>query len=330
MALSLSSSTTDMAEQWQDPTVIDNIIHEGYLYKKGKLNKSWKKRYFILYRDRKLKYFSSKPPSSKKKRNLNDNNNESNVNNSNKKSKEIGFINLYLVTGVSTHNTDSDQVYDLNNPNIKKNTSYYEEQDIFRQLSKLNGKRIKKKSSSASYFDNLKHQRALTFHGNGTSKAPLIEYIYKLYTPKRIWYLKCKNEESMNKWTTYIKQVVYGNVLYESHLLIQETNNNKINLMGSTNKVWKSRWCVLTDKYHLRIYEDQTQSKYKQCLRMEQLNMICYSDGEQFRYYNNRREYPMNLTRSDKKYTIATLSHKSREIWMDKFSQLMKVYNMYC
>lgn len=60
--------------------------------------------------------------------------------------------------------------------------------------------------------------------------------------------------------------------------------------------------------------------------------MICYNDREQFRYYNNRREYPMNLTRSDKRFTIATLSHKSRQIWMEKFSQLMKVivyYYMY-
>merc|ERR1719361_767478 len=41
-----------------EPTRV--ILHEGYLSKKGQFNRSWKQRYFILYSDKRLAYFSSK------------------------------------------------------------------------------------------------------------------------------------------------------------------------------------------------------------------------------------------------------------------------------
>eukprot|EP01084_Bolivina_argentea_P099078 178106_1 len=275
-----------------DSIIFDNKLYEGYLYKKGKLNKSWKKRYFILCRDRKLKYYSTEQSSSS--------------------NKEIGYINLYLVTGISTHKFDNTHiVYTLNNPNIKKNTNYYDEQNAYQSEKDKN--KNKKRNRSRTFGDGV------TSLGSHTPQ--IIEYIFKLYTPKRIWHLKCKDTESMNIWTTKIKEVVYGNILYESYLLIEE-NINKI--ITNNNKQWKSRWCVLTDKYQLRIYEDDTQSKYKDSIKMEQLNMISYNDKQQFRYYNNRREYVIQLIRTDKQFIIATLSHKSRQIWMDKFSHLMK------
>lgn len=214
LSQSLTEECDNMAnsDQWRDPTIIDNKIHEGYLYKKGKLNKSWKKRYFILSRDRKLKYFSTKPPSLNPKINNSKFTDSSNSKKSNetKGVKEIGFINLYLVTGVSTHQCDNtDEVYDLNNPNIKKNSRYYEEQDIFQQFNAkyhgTNGKKTSGPGKLKSKFTRT-HNRASTF--GGSNGKVLIEYIYKLYTPKRIWYLKCKDEQSMNIWTTKIKQVI--------------------------------------------------------------------------------------------------------------------------
>ena len=39
-------------------------IHEGYLYKQGYWNTSWKKRYFVLYNDRTVDYFKDKSDSS--------------------------------------------------------------------------------------------------------------------------------------------------------------------------------------------------------------------------------------------------------------------------
>ncbi|ETO16329.1 hypothetical protein RFI_21024 [Reticulomyxa filosa] len=42
-------------------------IREGLLFKKGKINKSWKKRYFVLYEGRKLSYFEKHEDYVKKK-----------------------------------------------------------------------------------------------------------------------------------------------------------------------------------------------------------------------------------------------------------------------
>eukprot|EP01083_Nonionella_stella_P063948 166217_1 len=41
-------------------------IHEGYLYKKGVYNKSWRRRYFVLYDDRTMDYFKHESHSSQR------------------------------------------------------------------------------------------------------------------------------------------------------------------------------------------------------------------------------------------------------------------------
>eukprot|EP01084_Bolivina_argentea_P176683 305699_1 len=262
-----------------------NILHEGIIFKKGQINKSWKSRWFVLYDNRRLAYFE---------------------NESSKSDDPIKEINLSEVHSINiiphTANTDTEptlqriesisvasvkcdrpysfelltakRTYLLSCWNLKELNKWIDnfEKSIFGGRL-YNGWLIKRGAYRKSwkkrwfviydtqemrYYDDESRKEAkglIKLHEvllmcPGDKDQYNQTYTIQLMTPDRNWVLATENEKERDEWFNRLEETIHGaKRLITSH-------EGYLWKTGQVNKAWKKRYFALS-KGWLFYFEEQ-------------------------------------------------------------------------
>lgn len=215
-------------------------VYKGILYKKGKLNTSWKKRYFVLVSTRKLLYYKSQ---------------ESYDNNE----KCINFIPLQYVQSISPIN-----YLDKKEPSVEK------------QLKKYKSRRSKKRTWSIDFGSLLSKSKTFSIgtdlispstddvndDDSDNEEDEYIEYFelilnkkftFEMVTKKRTYILCSDDPIQFNEWIKEIEAITFGKKVFKGWLTKR----------GEGMKNWKRRWFVIYNTKEMRYYEDQQRAHPK-------------------------------------------------------------------
>eukprot|EP01084_Bolivina_argentea_P230055 388114_1 len=204
----------------------NHILYEGYLHKKGVYNKSWKRRYFVLYNDRTVDYFKDKS-------------------HSRQRNKAKGTIQLTQIERVEfvQHTNPSDKIHfltkDPHNHTTIKHTSFdgvvssfqtLPEYDLYETNTSL--------VSSPSIFPLISKKES-----NKSVLKCDKPYSFALISTSRIWILSATNTKELKTWINKLSELSLGQpicdayfskykyyVLYTNRVLHGYKNDNKSKL----------------------------------------------------------------------------------------------------
>jgi len=207
----LSAETESDCKKWMalfDKLVQGKQSFKGYLVKRGKNIKSWKKRYFVLFENRCLNYYSNE--------------------NIKEKGSLIGDIDLRHAMWLRLCNDDEF--------NIKSN-------DYFGNGNQSKKKK-KKRRSLIMLRNNHKHGQMVTTYKKNKAMQSDGAYLFEIATPNRTWIFCAANESLRNAWYAQIRDVfgdkLYFKIYFDSpcHVEIVQTEQRLSNRYAALMKGW--------------------------------------------------------------------------------------------
>eukprot|EP01084_Bolivina_argentea_P276006 470828_1 len=220
--------------------ILPKTVYAGVLNKKGQVNKAWKKRWFVLYADRKLAYYAS----------------QNDVVNC---KDPINYIDLSKVTQVRVVNKQSSK------PKRRKTFSMSSKSQSIGNLFSR-----KKSKNKLIIFDN---DIVIPNPNNINAKKSIdmqfqSQFAFELVSPKRTYTLCCHHAASFNEWIDNLESSVFGKILYKGWITKQ----------GEKRKTWKKRWFIIFNTKEMRYYEDNKRAKPKGSIFLTNLLTMRFID----------------------------------------------------
>eukprot|EP01084_Bolivina_argentea_P057327 104748_1 len=235
------------------------ILYEGYLSKKGQINRSWKKRYFILFSDKKLAYYTSKELthlqpinelnlSTVKELSLLPFSN--NPPKKHSKSRTKSFTDIFMKKDNNNNTTDS------NNNTLSSNYDSSDNEEI-------------EDNNNEVYVDAAINTRSICNK----------RHAFDIMTEKRSYWLHCDNVEQLNEWIIYLKYAIFGKLILHGYVNVKSKNKLKTK--------WKNRFIEVYQSKIIRIYKNKKKSKVKQQIDIDKNNVSTIKYGNNINENNN-------------------------------------------
>ena len=187
----LSAETESQCKKWMalfDKLVQGKQSYKGYLIKRGKNIKSWKKRYFVLFENKVLNYYNSE--------NITD------------KGTLIGDIDLRhaMWLRMCNQNEFKIKVNDYFDGNNKQKASKKKRKSLTLtgKSPKTKSRKLRRAGSVISLFQTTKKE---------TKESECDSHLFEIATPNRTWIFCAENESIRNAWYAQIRDV-FGDKLY--------------------------------------------------------------------------------------------------------------------
>eukprot|EP01083_Nonionella_stella_P067163 177435_1 len=254
------------------------ILHEGYLHKKGQINRSWKKRYFVLYSDKKLAYFnneelSNNPPIHEV--NLSTVLEVSLLPFGKKVKKSRGSLSLSTKSFADLFSnktpTDSCTAYSLNTNHL---IDYDDEEE--------------EEEEEDPQGDEYQHHDLYVDAPMNTQHVCSRRHAFDLTTDKRDYWLCCSNSQELNEWIIHLKYAIFGKLIWHGYL----SNKTKKKLKTK----WKGRYIQIYESKILRVYKNEQAKKVKQQI---DLNALCISKIQSLDTSIDAHPFPIQIYDAD-------------------------------
>ena len=206
------------------------IIHKGYIYKKGVYNTSWKRRYFCIYNDRTVDYFTDKLHSGKR-------------------NKAKGTIYLRQIKRVEivckTNSTGSilskQPLQEINNTAVISSIcpppNYSSSQQSLITQSTTNDADCQTFDEEYDAFNTILKDTKLNLSCDRS-------YAFALISSQRTFILSVDTSESLKKWIVLFQQMCQGPPVYDGHLFHKSSNQYFVLYANKVLLCYKSKNCV--------------------------------------------------------------------------------------
>ena len=227
-----------------------SILHEGYLYKKGQINRSWKRRYFILYSDKRLAYFINK---------------EAVI------SAPINEINLSTIKELSLL-----QYSPL--PKKKPSSARLSAKsftDMFAARSPRQRDRGDSKNSTQSEssidrgdlddpatdtIDTASSYSTHSVYVDATVNPNCVcarQHAFEVATDKRPYWLQAPDAHTLSEWIIRLKYAIFGKRILDGFI------QHRTRKLNGLKTLWKMRYVEIYESQIVRVYKDRHKHKVK-------------------------------------------------------------------
>eukprot|EP01084_Bolivina_argentea_P230054 388109_1 len=246
----------------------NHILYEGYLHKKGVYNKSWKRRYFVLYKDRTVDYFKDKSHSRQR----------------NKAKGTIQLTHIQMIEFVQYNDPSKIQTVDpisfLNiAPHTRRlsivHTSFNGVLSSFQTVPEYNSYNRKpndilsKRTLHSKSDYSLNNNEIESFKNNKSNLKCDRQYSFALISTSRNWILSAPNTTHLRLWISKLTALTQGPqicsgyfgkdkyyILYKNKLLhgyiCKNHNKSIIEDIDLNNMLYVKR---MTDRIHRNVIE---------------------------------------------------------------------------